>query len=522
MLGSKYLSKYCVLMLKFTYLVVNTNDMQDVFDKIISYHDLINGALVPDKLNAAAIANYLDSEHLPCKDMIIGKFKGPKLIDIFKITSANPLANNYYSLNKTIPHNLYFQMKYEQLINQLEHTKFDKLILNSAPYFTIPVSMPVASDWSKIEGDRLKYCYINQLLKNMEVEHINEIRSISLINDDELSKIKIAKLHRLLNSFLIELSNKFHLKPSDLKLKIKKEYSIRDCAILVYLSIVKVIDFTYKSFKRYMDFNLNIPFSSKLINNNNFIFKANQLEKRLNKIELDDNLQSILNDELEKIIKFQSLKSITFKEYDYYTILFKSMTRFFLKRENIELDQEKIVDFLIFINFKNESFFEYTINLIISTANDFEEVIDKYDYLVRKQKEYTQLDIKVSFYSVVEEHHLIRNLLKWINIEISHIKPVSTPINNNNIEYKEEFEKLISNLPLNVIAVLYRLFYDCETIGTEKKIEIAKWIQNTHTNNNNRKFSLDSIINKMSNPTSPYIKKAQEILLEMYEKSKLL
>src|SRR5690554_7089404 len=87
---------------------------------------------------------------------------------------------------------------------------------------------------------------------------------------------------------------------------------------------------------------------------------------------------------------------------------------------------------------------------------------------------------------------------------------------------KPELKKIRSNVPINILVIFYRLFLECEVVSVEKKIEFAKWIVKTHTNQTNREFSLNSINNKMVNPTSSYIKRAQEILLEMYEKSKLL
>jgi len=496
--------------------------MQNVFDKIISYHDLINGALVPDKLSPTAIANYLKSEQLPCKDMIVGRFKGSILVEKLRITSTNPLAEKYFPKSSNITQSLYFQLKYNSLSRQIEQVPFDQLKLDFQLYSIHPVSMPSNSEWTKIDEHRLRYCYINQLLSNMEVEHITEIRRISLVNDDEQSKAKISKLHRLLHSFLLELTSMFQLTPSELELQIKKEYTTRDCAILVYRSIVKIIDFTYESFKRYMDFSLNVPCSSTLLNNNNFLLKTKKLENRLNRIDLDEELRNILNDEIDRIIKFQTLKKITFKEYDYYTVLFKSMTRFFLNSKNSVLDPDRIIDFLIFTNFKNEAFFEYLIESMISTSNDYDDAIDKHDYLILKKKEYVQLEIKASLYNKVDESHLIKILQKWIDIELSHINIVANTSEDKKVEVKPELKKIRSNVPINILVIFYRLFLECEVVSVEKKIEFAKWIVKTHTNQTNREFSLNSINNKMVNPTSSYIKRAQEILLEMYEKSKLL
>lgn len=67
--------------------------MHDLFEKIISYHDLINGNLAPNKINVTTITEYLNCEQLSCQDMIVGKFKK-------KMMSLNWL-NNYGFLQLT-------------------------------------------------------------------------------------------------------------------------------------------------------------------------------------------------------------------------------------------------------------------------------------------------------------------------------------------------------------------------------------------------------------------------------------
>lgn len=496
--------------------------MQDFINQIISYHDLINGELAPDKINTANLAEYLNSEQIPCKDMIVGRFNGPKLMETINISSANPLAKRYHPLDKPITHFSYFQLQNETLINQLSNIKFANLKWSFTPYQTIPVLMSFVSDWSKIENNRLRYCHINHLLSNMEIEHINKIRYISLNKDDEKSRLKITKLHRLLNSFLNELNTKYELKSSDLVLSIKKEYTIKDCAALIYKSIVKVLDFTYDSYKDYMDLKLKIPFSSKLINNFNFLSKANRLAKKIRRIDLDDSLKGILNEELKKIIEFQSLKSISYKDYEYYTIFFKALSNFFLKKNNTEFNQENIVDFLIFINYKNEAFYEYVIKSIYSAANDCEDNIDKTNYLVNLQKEYHQLDLKVSLYSLDKNHQLVKNLIKWLEIELSHVKSITNTPPIIQVENKISIKKLPLNVSLYVIVIFYRLLYEGGFLKIKTKTDLVKWIHETHTNKGNIDFSKNSISNKMSNPKPQYLRKAELMLLKMLEKLKLI
>src|SRR5699024_4979491 len=109
------------------------------------------------------------------------------------------------------------------------------------------------AEWEEMPEDRLRYCYLNTLLLEMEVQHINAIRQFTIIHNDEKLKTGIAKLQRVLNSYLTELIEKHNLKSSDLKVKVKNKYSEKDCAVLIYKSIVVVLDFISTTFYEYID-----------------------------------------------------------------------------------------------------------------------------------------------------------------------------------------------------------------------------------------------------------------------------
>src|SRR5690554_618218 len=75
--------------------------MKEFFNETISYYDLINGDLAPDKINTNNIAKYLISEGVYCQDMIIGKYKEEnnefQLIEELRISSGHPLAKSYFN-----------------------------------------------------------------------------------------------------------------------------------------------------------------------------------------------------------------------------------------------------------------------------------------------------------------------------------------------------------------------------------------------------------------------------------------
>ncbi|RFC53196.1 hypothetical protein [Brumimicrobium aurantiacum] len=487
--------------------------MQDLFNKIISYHDLINGDLTPNKLRPTAIANFLKSEQLTCKDMIVGHYRGHKVVSQIKVSSANPIAHKFYTNKNSIQHQVYFNSKYQGILESINNTAFKSMTILEKIVYETPISMPTVTDWNEIENDRLRYCYFNQLLENLKTEHIYEIRQITLIDDEETCKKKISKLHRLLNSFLIELTDRYKIKQADLTLQLKHEYTNRDCAILIYISIVEILDHTYKSFKRYLDLSLNIPFSSKLINNTNFITKTRLIERKLNALTVDEELKDILNAELKNILKFQNTKRISYNDYQYYTVVFKSLKRFFLKRKIKELDQEKIVTYLISINFKNKSFFDYLIESIISASNDFEELEERNNFLQVKTKEFEQLKVLTS--GDQENCSLINKLLNWLALEIKHIESDIISKQNQLNEFNTDSIKLISTLNINEIALLFRLLNELDIFEPEKRVRVAAWIKQSITNKDNRIYSQSSLRNNMYNPSTASIDRIKKFAIEL-------
>ena len=151
--------------------------MQEFFEEIISYHDLINGSLVPNKINSSALAEYLTNEQLSCQDMILGQFEEKnnkfELVEEFRICSAHPLAETYFKGNEIPFPNPINQTLHPDILDQL---KVKPNNLNNTVYYrkqeslqTVGVS--IDAEWNEIEENRLKYCYINTLLNEMENQH---------------------------------------------------------------------------------------------------------------------------------------------------------------------------------------------------------------------------------------------------------------------------------------------------------------------------------------------------------------
>lgn len=309
------------------------------------------------------------------------------MVEQLRISSAHPLADNYFNTNEIPFPNQVKEVLRTKILKQL-NLNLDNLngnIIYRKQESNQIIGIVIDAEWDEIEEDRLKYCFMNVQLKEMEVEHINAIRQVTYLDNEDKLKLDIAKIQRILQSYLNEIIDKYKLDYSDLNIKIKKKYTNKDCAALIYKSIVVVLDFISTTFYEYMDFSRHIPYYSKLLNENNFVTKAKQIVKKLNKIELDKRLYLIIEAELSKVLNFKISNRITFQEFEYYKRFLKRFNNFLEKQKFMELEQDDVIHFLVSLNFRKQSFFEYTIDTLISTLNDFEDFEEKDLFLLTKK-----------------------------------------------------------------------------------------------------------------------------------------
>lgn len=491
--------------------------MQEFFEKIISYHDLINGNLVPNKINTSALAEYLDGEQLSCQDMILGQFKEKnnkfELVEEFRICSAHPLADTYF---KT--HEIPFPNPTHQIIDSdiLKQLKIKPSKLNNSVYYRKQESLQIVgiaidTEWNEIEESRLKYCYINTLLSEMEIQHINEIRQINIKYSDEDFKSRIIKLQRILHSYLNEITEKSKLKSTDLNIKLRKTYTDKDCAVLTYKSIVEVLDFISTTFYEYIDLNQNIPYYSKLLNQNDFVSKAKLILKKINKIEIDERLRLIIEAELRKVLNFEISKRITYHEFEYFIRLLKCFSKFLEKLKFEDLEQEDLINFLISINFKKQSFFEYCIGTLKQTLKDYEDYDSKEAYLITKKKEYQQLQLHSYQQLNSDDLQLVVKFIEWIDLELDFINTNSKAIQRSQTIIKKS--KLVTAYNAKELGALLKILMDSGVIKPGSVVELSKWIQDSFTNENQHTYSLDSIRNNLYPPTKENFKRLRELAI---------
>ena len=477
--------------------------MKEFFNETISYYDLINGDLAPDKINTNNIAEYLISEGVHCHDMIIGKFKKEnnefQLIEEIRISSAHPLAKSYFNSEESA-----FPKQEKEVLKSkiLEHLNIKSLKLKNNFIYKNEgslqlVGMVIDASWDEVEENRLKYCYFNTLLLEMEKQYISNIRQINIVKSDNQLRSNIIKVQRDLSSNLNEIIIRFNLKPSDLKLKLKNDYTNKDCGVLIYKSMLVILDFISTTFYEFIDQNKNIPYHSKLLNQNDFVSKAENILEQLNKIVIEERLKLLIETELRKVLHFEISKRITYQEFDYFSRFLKSFSSFLEKLKYEKLDQVDLIHFLITISFKKQVFFEYLIYRLKATLNNLEGYEEKNEFLMEKKKEYLQLKL-ASFENLsADETPLVLNLLQWINLELKYSK---RKLGSKKQEVQKHVSlKIVTPLSSKKLSAYYLVSKGFGVFNPESMLKFAEWINETNENESGHSYTPDSIRNNFYN-----------------------
>ncbi|PKR79571.1 hypothetical protein CW751_14570 [Brumimicrobium salinarum] len=471
--------------------------MKELFYETISYHELINGDLAPKTVDTSNITEYFNSEGVYCQEMILAKYDKDdfEFIEEIRISSAHPLAESYFDAEE--PH---FPKKAQDNLKSkiLQHLDIqtvnleNKLIYKSENGVQL-VGMIIDADWDEVEKNRLKYCYFNRLLQEMEKKHIGIIKQINITQSEDQLKSSIIKIQRDLHGNLNEITNEFNLKSSDLEIKVKKVYTDKDCIILVYKSMLEILDYISTTFYDFIDQKKDIPYYSKLFNQNDVVTKTEKILKQLDEIEIEERLQLLIEDELRKILDFDISKRITYLEFDEFKRFLYHFSKFLEKHKHETFGQTDLIHFLISISFKKQIFFEYIIHQLQSTLIKSDGFEERNEFLMTKKKEYLQLKLSSIKPFNADETPLVLDLLQWVNLELKHVKrETQTRIPESQ---KLVNEKIVTTLSSKKLGAYYLVSKDFGIFKPESMIQFSEWIHETHKNETDHSYTPDSIRN---------------------------
>ncbi len=491
------------------------------------YEDFINGNLNPVKLQGehlTTISKYLNDQEPNCQDMILGKFKTKgnqkRLIEKVKISTIHPLAPEYFyqkqifseQNNDIIAADILEQLKVQpecgHNIVKIKHQNSIQMI-----------GVAFQSEWEELQPDRIKYGYINQILDETVCKTKSNLRAHIFSLQEKEAKNTLDSVQRLLISYINDVLQQFDLNESDLEIKVKPAYSNNDCAALIYLSIVDIMNFMDRHFYKLLDHQQRMPYFSNIANHNDFVGTAKQILKILKKIEIDDALYSIIEEKLEKVLNLDLNSRITYKEVNYFSTFLSAFLRFLKKNKYYQITEEAVIHFMIAHNFNDFIFYEYLINKMRVELLDCENTHEMSMTLIRKQTELRQISRATKKQLVDDRKDLLTMLLEWIRIEEEYVKQLEKEPGNTTIQ---SFPKLTTTMSAAELALLFKLLHNKDHVNPETKTEMMRWIQQSFRNEKSESISIQHIRNNMYNHSDKTVENVKSIGIDLLNEIKLI
>ena len=379
--------------------------------------------------------------------------------------------------------------------------------------------MTIESEWEELESDRLKYCYINLLLQ----EHIRKIkirlRNDFFSHDKEKAKIMVANVQSILNSYLNDVLNQYQLTETDLEIKVKANYTNKDCAALIYLSIIDLHNFIYAHFYELLDKKQKVPFYASVVNENSFVASAKKILKLLKDIDMDPALYSYIEFTLEKVLKINTGYRITYLELSYFKQFLKNFSRYLHKNKFHPVSESQIINFLLAHNFNDYLFCEHLEELYKNELLDYNDAVNMKVYLTRKKTEIQQINIFTKEKLIPDGNDIIKIILKWIDCELEYVKSLETVPKNSSVQLNHQIQ-LNTNMKVSELAFLFKFLHDKKKVQPTSIVELAKWIRNSFQTDRNTSFSIQNIKNNMYNPTEKTLEAMKELGIDLFNEVK--
>jgi hypothetical protein len=498
--------------------------MKHKYVELDIYEDFINGNLEPSKMNGSyqtLISKYLKEELEDCQDMILGKFKKQgktyKLVEKLKISSAHPLAHQYFNHSQLQFPNLAKEIIPESLIEKLEVKDVDEVtpVIFRKEQNTTYIGIPLTTEWNNLENDRQKYCYFNHQLQEIVRKTKSNLRNDVFNSKEEKGKELIQGIQKLLLSYLQDLVYLYELKENDLILKVKSVYTNKDCASLIYLSIVDLLNFIYSHFPDKMDHKQVVPFYAKVANQHEFVSTSKQILKILNTVDIDDQLLDTISDQLEKVLNLNVETRITYEELNYFRGFLKSFLRLLEKnKDNIHIE-DAINRFLIGYNFNDYLYFEYLTNKFHHEIINCENIQDMEFFLLKKQKEFNQIVLLSNEKLIPHQDDLMQSLGEWISNEAEYVSQMFS----KNYFVKQENQpntiELTSKINLAELTLLFKLMEEKDYIQAKSRNELSRWIVQSFRNEKGEHYSFQNIKNNMYNVLPKSKERLKEISISI-------
>ncbi len=497
----------------------------EIFDRIISGNlsPFADGLDDPLKFNKA-----IKEKNESCFNYIVGSFKksGNKfvLLDKKVVSSLHPLVEKLI----TPQQNLFKVADLEIIapdaykILQLKKQNIVSVSYSRQPNKTV-IFIKETRNCDEIPYNEAKYYYYNNLLKE-EVLRIKKTIKESVFgyaSSEDIEQYIHKQQHALINLCFQLMKVLDSEKQNDIY---KPASSFTDIDILnnVFISLEELLRFFEKNYLKYIDGNIQIPYRSALV-------KIYEIDEKLEVVK-----STLLNSEISPIllkciyVPFLKLSAITIEERISYKelIYFNTyLTAFYDEIENSEqaITESRIKEILYEVNFNSIDFFNFEIQAIQLTSNQYDSISEKIDYYYHCLKTVNQRHCKLHIAFSPELNSLKQQLIFWIEEEISYLNKkiaLNKPEQKVNLFSDIEKVKLQSGLTVAQLAFFFKLQADVGIISHKIQRDIFRHIAENYQTSKVVDISQDSIKNRYYNIDNSVIEVLKEKIIQILNQIK--
>ncbi|PWH86766.1 hypothetical protein DIT68_00425 [Brumimicrobium oceani] len=465
------------------------------------YDDFIYGDLAPpnlDNKNKKLIINHLESTFSSCEDLEIIKVKFLKnrfeVVEKVSISNAHPLKKDYFSQENINFENDLDEVIIQKILDELSpKTDNIQFTISKSEKNIQSIGVCRNSSWNEINYDRSKYCYYYQVLKKSSFDLKSRIKLLDFELDEIDFKKLITKVQKTLMLYLKELSKTYTIKNNLLSFRVKSSYNNQDYFLLIYSSIINLLNYLYENYHIQINKTFQVPYYSEIINENKFDHKIKIIKKHLKNEKVNLTLINIIEHQLNRITDIDNENRLTYHELDYFIKYINGLTNHFLIYEKRKNTTEDIIFLLISNRFNNLKFIKFITDEIRLQLESTINGNDKRTYLLDKRNAIIQCFPTIDLTYDPKSKEIDQVLLEWIEIELENIiKHIE--INNQTVN-EENILKLKTTLSVPEVSVLLKTLNDSGIVSSESYSELARIGSNCLRTENTENISTSQLRN---------------------------
>jgi hypothetical protein len=487
------------------------------------YEDLICGDLEPGRLNAEKIQigiNYLEEDFGSCQNMKILKLKfkndNLQVLEKLNISNAHPLAKKYFS-----EQDLAFDNDLEELLSKeivaLLNVNLDKVkfTITKAKNSIHEVGICENSSWNEIDQNRVKYCYYYRVLTEYQTKIKRAIHeAYFVLNESDFRKLIIA-VQKSLMYYIKELKKQHDVNPDLLEYKVKESYTNQDCFSLIYISLIELLNFLYENHHDEFDKTYPVPYYSEKININQIDEKITVIRKHLNEQHVDPLLIDVMEEQFQRINKFDHPKRLTYHELDYFIEFLNKLSLFLVTFKDQEISTDDVISLLISLKFNNLKFIQYLTNEFRKDLKIIDSFIEKSLYLLERKKIVEQSVEAIQIHFAPNSIDISAVICNWIDKEKAVIDAYIEKLKYINEEKPNESYKMETSLTSKQLAVLIKMLNDDDILVSKSQSDMARWISANFKTTNKENISINQCRNNLYSSDPTDLEKIKEIAIAL-------